>query len=238
MAAATIGQVDEDAVETRRRSLLTESDCLLDDVELLLLNDHVEAPPQLRDAIRSLQVRLGRAEPPLPPATLRAAHDLVFAVQQRLMAANPNNPRPNRHVGRPSGQPVITVVREDRHWKLLYLPPPPAGEADRDWLELVDSTVERAWDRWCYAQRHAVHAAREQFRARLAVAVMQMAWTNYWELCQEAEDIRARLRARAPMPKISPAPHGLPETVTIGHAQQKDSERYEAPHRQAVSLPR
>jgi hypothetical protein len=238
MAAATIRQVDEDAVETRRRSLLTESDCLLDDVELLLLNDHVEAPPQLRDAIRSLQVRLGRADPPLPPATLRAAHDLVFAVQQRLMAANPNNPRPNRHVGRPSGQPVVTVVREDRRWKLLYLPPPPAGEADRDWLKLVDSTVERAWDRWCYAQRHAVRAAREQFRARLAVAVMQMAWTNYWELYQEAEEIRARLRARAPMPGTSLAPHGSPETVTIGHAQQRGSERYEAPHRQAVSLPR
>lgn len=198
MAAATIGLVHEKTDEAWRRSLLAESDCLLDDVEGLRLDDQTEAPQRLREAIRSLQVRLGRSDPPLPPATLRAAHDLVFAVQQRLMAANPSNPRPNRHVGRPGGQPIVTMVREGRLWKLLTLPPPPNGAAEEEWIELVDRTVERAWDRWCYAQQHAVRAAREHFKAHLAVAVARTAWSNYWELHLEAEGIRERLRALPP----------------------------------------
>jgi hypothetical protein len=195
MATATVRPADERAVEVRRRTLLAESDSILDDVESLRLEDHTEAPPPLREAIRALQVRLGRSDPPLPPATLHAAHDLVFAVQQRLMAANPNNPRPNRHAGRPGGQPVMTVVREDRLWKLLTLPPP-NGAGDDEWLELVECTVERAWDRWCYAQQHAVRAARERFKAQLALAVARTAWSNYWELHQEAEVIKAKVHAR------------------------------------------
>jgi hypothetical protein len=194
VAAATIPRQSEAADETRRRSLLAESDALLDDVETLRLDDQTEAPQQLREAIRALQVRLGRRNPPLPAATLNAAHELVFAVQQRLMAANPNHPRPNRHAGRPSGQPVVTVVRDDRLWKVLTLPPPPGSGDSSEWLELVDCTVERAWDRWCYAHQHAVTAARERFKAHVAVAVAQTAWVNYWELCEEAERIKARLR--------------------------------------------
>jgi hypothetical protein len=196
MVATADRHVHERAGETRRRSLLAETDCLLDDVEVLCLDDHTEAPHTLREAIRALQVRLGRRDPPPAPATLRAAHDLVFAVQQRLMAANPTNPRPNRHAGRPGGQPVMTVVRGDSRWKLLALPPPPNGTADDEWLDLVESTVERAWDRWCYAQQHAVRAARAHFKPQVAVAVAQAAWTNYWELHQEAERIRYRLSAR------------------------------------------
>jgi hypothetical protein len=158
MSAATLES--EHAAEFRRRSLLAESDVLLDDVETLRLNDQCEAPVRLREAIRALQVRLGRRNPPLPAATLEAAHDLVFAVQQRLMAANPKNPRPVRHAGRPSGQPLMTIVREDRKWKVLTLPPPPISGVDAEWIELVECTVERAWDRWCYAQQQAVRAAR------------------------------------------------------------------------------
>ena len=188
----------EKAGETRRRSLLAESDSLLDDVEALRLSDQTEAPPPLREAIRALQIRLGRHDPPLAPATLHAAHDLVFAVQQRLMAANPNNPRPNRHAGRPGGQPVMTVVRDDRRWKVLTLPPPPNNAGEEEWLELVESTVERAWDRWCYAQQHAVRAARANFKPHVALAVARTAWSNYWELYVEAERIRVRLRALAP----------------------------------------
>ena len=206
VATATISAQSENAVEARRRSLMVASDGLLDDVESLRLADECEAPPQLREAIRALQVRLGRHNPPVPPATLHAAHDLVFAVQQRLMAANPNNPRPNRHVGRPSGQPVVTVVRDDRRWKILTLPPPlPPPAEDHDWLELVDCTVERAWDRWCYAQQHAVRAARERFKAHVGLAVARTAWSNYWELYQEAERIKERLRARARPLAGSPA---------------------------------
>jgi hypothetical protein len=189
----------EKAGDEQRRALLAESDSLLDDVEYLRLDDHVEAPHTLREAIRSLQVRLGRRDPALPPATLHAAHDLVFAVQQRLMAANPNNPRPNRHVGRPGGQPLITVVRDDRRWKVLTLPPPPSNASEEEWLALVDATVERAWDRWCYAQQHAVRAARAQFKPGVAIAVARTAWSNYWDLYQEAERIRGRVRLSQPV---------------------------------------
>lgn len=185
----------EQAAELRRRFLLAESDLLLDDVETLRLNDQCEAPQRLREAIRALQIRLGRRNPPLPPTTIDAAHDLVFAVQQRLMAANPKNPRPNRHIGRPSGQPVITLVREDRKWKVLTLPPPTTSGDDGDWIELVEATVERAWDRWCYAQQHAVRAARLQVKPQLAIAVANAAWNNYWMLLQDAERIRERLSA-------------------------------------------
>jgi hypothetical protein len=198
MAAVTVLAASDSATETRRKSLLAESDGLLDDVEMLRLHDETEAPPRLREAIHALQLRLGRRNPPVPPATLHAAHDLVFAVQQRLMAANPNHPNPNRHDRRPSGQPVIKVVTDDRVWKVLTLPSPPNGAMDADWLELVDCTVERAWDRWCYAQQNAVRAARERFKAHTAVAVAHAAWTNYWELLVEAELISERLHARRP----------------------------------------
>jgi hypothetical protein len=196
MAAAAMLAQTEEASETRRRSLLADSDVLLDDVETLRLQDETEAPRRLREAIHALQLRIGRRNPPLPPATLHAAHDLVFAVQQRLMASNPNHPRPNRHDGRPGGQPVVTPVRDDRVWKVLTLPASPNGAMDSGWLELVDQTVERAWDRWCYAQQHAVRAARDRFKARIAVAVARVAWTNYWELLEESRRIRERLRVR------------------------------------------
>lgn len=210
MAAATIRLVDEDASEARRRSLMAESDDLLDKVETLRLDDRSDLPVTLSEAIRSLQVRLGRPDPPVPPATLHAAHNLVFAVQQRLMAANPNHPRPNRHVGRPGGQPVVMVVRDEKLWKLLTLPPPPHGATDGEWLELVDCTVERAWDRWCYAQWQARRAARERFKPGVAVAIARTAWSNYWDLYQEAERIKRRLCVRAFAPPAGSAAAPLP----------------------------
>ena len=60
---------------------------------------------------------------------------------------------------------------------------------------LVESTVERAWDRWCYAQQHAVRAARIHLRAQIALALAEAAWSNYWVLVQDAERIRERLIA-------------------------------------------
>jgi hypothetical protein len=196
VAATTVPAGPGETTEARRKNLLAESDFLLEDVEMLRLQDATEAPPSLREAIHALQLRLGRRNPPVPPSTLHAAHDLVFAVQQRLMAANPNLPRPNRHAGRPGGQPIVTTIKDDRVWKVLTLPSPPNGSADAEWLELVECTVERAWDRWCYAQQHSVRAARERFKAHVAVAVAQAAWANYWDLLLEAEGITERLRAR------------------------------------------
>src|SRR6202171_1055823 len=143
MVVAAISEQSEQASETRRKSILAGSDVLPDNVETLRLPDETEPPPRLREAIHALQLRIGRRNPPLPPATLHAAHDLVFAVQQRLMASNPNHPRPNRHTGRPSGQPVVTVVRDEKVWKVLTLPSPLNGAMDSEWLELVESTVER-----------------------------------------------------------------------------------------------
>ena len=196
MAAATVSTYSSEPAEARRRLLLAESDVLLDDLETLRLNDETEASLRLREAIRALQIRLGRRNPPLPPATLDAAHDLVFAVQQRLMAANPKNPRPIRHVGRPGGQPVMTLVRGDRKWKVLTLPPPALTGEESEWIELVESTVERAWDRWCYAQQHAIRAARMQVKPHLALAIAYAAWNNYWVLLQDAARIKERLSAR------------------------------------------
>lgn len=180
------------SAEAQRRHLLAESDLLLDAVERLRLSDEVEAPLRLREAIRALQIRLGRRNPPVPPATVDAVHELVFAVQQRIMSANPKHPRPARYRNRPSGQPVMAVVRQDRRWKVLSLPPPPSGE-EAQWLELVESTVERAWDRWCYAYHHAQRAARLHLKPLVALAVARIAWNNYWLLAQDAERIRERL---------------------------------------------
>src|SRR5260370_34878656 len=108
MAAATIDAPSEAALETRRRSLLAESGVLLDDVETLRLQDETEAPPRLREAINALQLRLGRRNPAVPPPPLPAAPDPVIAFPQRLMAANPNLPNPNRPGGSPSDPPVVT----------------------------------------------------------------------------------------------------------------------------------
>lgn len=196
VAIATVAAPSQDAVEARRKALMAESDVLLADVESLRLEDRIEAPLRLREAIRALQLRLGRRNPPLPPATLDAAHELVFAVQQRLMAANPNHPRPNRHAGRPGGQPVVTVIRDDRCWKVLTLPPPGGSTDESEWIALVESTVERTWDRWCYAQQQAVRASREHFKAAVAVAVARAAWANYWELLEESQRIKERLGRR------------------------------------------
>ena len=193
MVLATRPVEEDEPEEARRRLLMAESDRLLEQVETLRLMDEEDTPHTLREAIRMLQVRLGRKDPPLPPATLHAAHDLVFAVQQRLMAANPKHPRPNRHRGRAEGQPIVTRVYEGRLWKVLTLPTPPNGSPDDEWLDLVAATVERAWDRWCYAQQHAVRAARSRHQPRTALAVARIAWANYWELGEEARRIRSRL---------------------------------------------
>src|SRR2546430_16557248 len=95
------------------------------------------------------------------------------------MAASPRIARPLRPAGRPSGQPMFTIVRDDRKWKVLTLPPPTSNGEDADWIELVDETVERAWDRWCYAQQQAVRGTRLRMHARVAVAGLVVAWDNY-----------------------------------------------------------
>ena len=73
-----------------------------------------------------------------------------------------------------------------------------AGESvarKTQWMELVESTVERAWDRWCYAHHQAVRAARLHVKPLVALALAHAAWDNYWLLMQDAERISARLAA-------------------------------------------
>lgn len=177
-------------VERRRRALLQASDQLLDQVEELRLRDYLSVPAQVRSAIRDLQVSAGRGEAAAAPANLRAAHQLVLAVQHRLMAANPNNVTPRVHPGRGPGQATVKALAGGGTWKLLALPGQAAQSRD-EWLGQVAATVERALDRWVYAQHHAARAAREHLGVQQALGRARTAWQNYWELHQEAERLTA-----------------------------------------------
>lgn len=176
--------------ERRRRALLAASDRLLDRVEELRLADHVETPPSLQGAIRALEQSLGRAERARHLPTLQAAHDLVFAVQERLLAVNRGRPTPRGHPGRAPGTPIVTRLEGMQQWKLLALPPrPDEPEADPVWRELVHATLERALDRWAWAQHHAGAAARRGEGAGRALRIAEHAWRNYWEMRCEAERV-------------------------------------------------
>src|ERR1700674_2295851 len=92
MALTTVDASSESAAETRRRSLLAESDVLLDDVETLRLQDETEAPPRLREAIHALHLRLGRRNPP--------AHD---GSQPKSSTSHPARGEAERPAGHDSG---------------------------------------------------------------------------------------------------------------------------------------
>ena len=181
--------------EQRRRSLLNESDELLDHLEVLRLADQTRVPKRLKTAIDALQRRLGRSEPPPSASTLRAAHELVLSVQQRLMSANPRNVLPRAHAGRAGGQPFVARIQGGGRWKFLSLPPPPPSGPDGHWLTLLESTVERACDRWAYAQHQAARAARDGTGVEAAMSMVRAAWRNYWELRTEAERLRVSVEA-------------------------------------------
>src|SRR5579884_3728986 len=173
------------AAERRRRLLLEQSDRLLDRLEELRLAGRHLLPPALAEAVHRLQLRLG--QPAARPRTLRAAHQLVFAAQQRLMAANPRHPRPRPHLGRAQGTARVAPLAGGATWKFLTLPAPAPGRPGAEWRELVEATVERALDRWALAQAQAVAAARARRGVGPALARARAAWSNYWELRCEAE---------------------------------------------------
>jgi len=186
MAALLLG-TDPSKSDLHRRRLLEQSDRLLDRVEQLRLMEQGSVPPTLAAAVRALQLRLGQVDP-ARPRTVRAAQNLVFAVQQRLMAANPRSPQPRSHPGRAAGSPRVARLPAGGCWKLLSLPPRGAGQGDEDWRELVALTVTRALDRWSWAQGRAVGAARDRRgEAPRLVTRARVAWANYWELRCEAE---------------------------------------------------
>ncbi|HEY7199335.1 MAG TPA: AMP-binding protein [Candidatus Dormibacteraeota bacterium] len=206
-----------DAAEVHRRRMLAESDALLERVEELRLAGEHTCPSDLADAVRNLVLRLGRV-PADRPRGLRAAHHTVFAVQARLMAANPRHPHPRALPDRPTGVARLTVLPRGAAWKFLALPAPPpvrvAGPPDEhagDWGRLIQLTVARALDRWACAQDQAVRAARaREPAAPLAVHRSRAAWRNYWELRCEADRILNRSReprpaARRGRPRPPPA---------------------------------
>lgn len=178
------------SAEGRRRGLLRESDRLLDSVETLRLRERTDVPSALGQAIRSLQERMGRRDPQRP-RTVRHAHNLIFAVQQRLLGGRPGSAVPRAHLGRGMGQPVFAAVAPGRTWKLLALPSPSGSPTREAWLDLVEDTVERACDRWAYAQHQAVRAAREGRPVAAALAIADAAWSNYYELRQEADRLHS-----------------------------------------------
>ena len=169
-----------------RRALLQESDELLDEVEVLRLDDLQRVPERLSTAIEKLQLKAGRGEASIAPATLRNAHELVLSVQYRLMSCNPRNRMTGTHLGRGGGQATVRALAGGGTWKHLVLPPlGPAPMAE--WQPLAEATLERALDRWAYAQHHAVQAARDRSGAKQALARSRVAWRNYLELREEAE---------------------------------------------------
>jgi hypothetical protein len=165
---------------------MDESDRILDEVEELRMSDRRSVPDRLRHEIEQLQVRLGRSDAPASPSTVPAAHEIVLGVQARLMAANPRNRIAAAHHNRAQGQALTRLLEGGASWKLLVLPPPASLDMS-DWRRLIELTVERAADRWTYAQHHAVAACRGRAAARGALARARIAWANYWELRQEAD---------------------------------------------------
>ena len=198
--SALLLETESEHSDLHRRRLLAQSDRLLDRLEQLRLMEQRAVPRALAAAVQSLQVRLGQTDP-ARPRTVRAAHNLVFAVQQRLMAANPRNPQPRSHPGRAAGSPRVARLPVAGTWKLLSLPPRGAGQEEDGWRELVALTVTRALDRWSWAQGRAVRAARDRRpEAPWLVTRARVAWVNYWELRGEAE-----MLLREPLPAVGRA---------------------------------
>jgi hypothetical protein len=175
-----------DPADSHRRELIRHADELLEDVEVLRLGDRRRVPEQLSSAIEKLQVDAGRGDASIAPATLRSAHELVLSVQYRLMSGNPRNRMIGTHLGRSGGQATVRALAGGGSWKHLVLPPLGPLPAE-EWRSLVEATLERALDRWSYTQHHATQAARERSGAKQALARARVAWTNYWELREEAE---------------------------------------------------
>ena len=205
VATALLPEPDPDEAERDRRDLLRSADQLLNQVEALRLKELGLVPDSLGSALAALAARLGRSAAQDRLRTVSAAHHLVFALQQRLMSGNPRNPNPRSHSGRASGSPQLTVIANSKRWKLLALPPR-VGSSEEDaehWKEVVWATVDRARERWIYAQRTAVAAAMGgagRSEARAAAEAMSAAWSNYFELLLEAEKITGESAPELPLP--------------------------------------
>jgi len=182
---------DPSGPEAARRRNLALSDELLNDIEELRLGDRQALSPQLRSRLQTLYLAVIGKSSDRTLKNLAAAHDFVLAVQHPLMAANPRISLSSSQGQRAPGQPFTVTMPVGGSWKLLTLPAVPDTGLTDEWFALVLATLERAWDRWAYAQHHAVTAARRRSRhARQAVARAIVAWSNYWQLMEEADRLR------------------------------------------------
>ena len=182
---------DPSGAEAGRRRNLALSDELLNEIEELRLVDQQALPSLLRGRIQSLHLAVFGKSPDRTLKNLSAAHDSVLAVQHPLMAANPRISMSSPPGGRAPGQPFSITTPFGGAWKLLTLPAVPQAGLTDEWFTLVVATLERAWDRWAYAQYHAITAARRHSRhARQAVARAVVAWSNYWQLIEAADRLR------------------------------------------------
>jgi hypothetical protein len=189
---STFALLDQADGDVHRRISLETSDLLLEEIEQLRLIDQMNIPPSLRERIRALHAAVTGVATPAKLKTCRAAHDLVLALQDLLLAANPHNGADRRRsTHRAPGQPIIVSTSFRGTWKLLSLPPEPASGLSEEWFAAAAATIERAWDRWSYAQHHAIAASRRRSRqSRTAVVRAMVAWSNYWQLLDEVDRIR------------------------------------------------
>lgn len=175
-----LSTADDEPGDLTRQILLARSDDLLDDLELLRLRGRRLTPTALRHRIVELRADAGLAERSAPHS-LAAAHDLLLCMQQRWLNLNPRHP----------GVTPPPADGGSGRWKHLPLPPCPPGGPDERWRHLARATVERAFDRWCWAQHHATRAAREGGEGARALQHAAAAWTNYFQLRQEAARLGA-----------------------------------------------
>ena len=171
-----------------RRELLESSDGVLNQVESLRLAQARVCPEEVALAVTSLYRSAGKPVP-RTPSSLRAASDLIFSLQQRLMASNPRNDSATRtHVGCAAGQPRRQRLPNNLLWKELTLPGLPQDGSKDQWLELARLTVARAEDRWLWAIHHAARASRCRAGDAVSKATLaKAAWENYFDLCGELE---------------------------------------------------
>jgi hypothetical protein len=191
LAIPTAALGDPSHPDAHRRDQFAASDALLDEIEELNLLDRRTLPPEVRERITALHFAVTGVRSASKLKTCVAAHDFVLGLQEPLMAGNPRTSasRPSGH--RRPGQPITVRMPVGGAWKLLSLPAEPDGGFTEDWFVLAALTIERAWERWSYAQHHAVTATRRRSRnARQAAARAIVAWSNYWQLLDEADRLR------------------------------------------------
>lgn len=176
--------------DRERRRNLAASDELLNQIEEMRLADRVAVPTSLRNRIGAFAAAVGYSRPIDHVTSLRTAHRFVLALQHRLMASNPRSDRPQLHPRFGEGQPITVRVATNAAWKLLTLPTVPDIGPTGEWLVIAADIIERAWDRWAWAQHHAVAAARCRVGASAAVRRAIVAWANYWSLCEELDRVR------------------------------------------------